>query len=221
MPAADLGGLVSAVLRGGGGWRDERMKGEVFKGTGSLMKLLFRKDRLKIAIWLAGFLLVTASAAAAYPTVYKTEEDLAGFALTMKNPAMKAMVGPGYDTSDFTTSLVFAVEMLMFSVVAAAVMNILLVGGATRTDEEEGRLELIRSLPVGRLAYLGAALVEALIVNGLLALLIGTALSRTDLDGLTAESAFLYGALLGSAGFLFAGVTALFAQLAETSRGAQ
>src|SRR5690606_7361684 len=152
---------------------------------------------------------------------YKTEEDLAGFALTMKNPAMKAMVGPGYDTSDFTTSLVFAVEMLMFSVVAAAVMNILLVGGATRTDEEEGRLELIRSLPVGRLAYLGAALVEALIVNGLLALLIGTALSRTDLDGLTAESAFLYGALLGSAGFLFAGVTALFAQLAETSRGAQ
>ncbi len=197
------------------------MKGEVFKGTGSLMKLLFRKDRLKIAVWLAGFLLVTASAAAAYPTVYKTEEDLAGFALTMKNPAMKAMVGPGYDTSDFTTSLVFAVEMLMFSAVAAAVMNILLVGGATRTDEEEGRLELIRSLPVGRLAYLGAALVEALIVNGLLALLIGTALSRTDLDGLTAESAFLYGALLGSAGFLFAGVTALFAQLAETSRGAQ
>ena len=197
------------------------MRRERFRGTGSLIKLLFRKDRLKIAVWLAGILLVTVSAASAYPTVYKTEEDLAVFALTMKNPAMIAMLGPGYDTSDFTTSLAFATEMLMFSAIAAAVMNILLVGGATRTDEEEGRLELIRSLPVGRLAYLGAALVEALIVNGLLALLIGAVLSRTDLDGLTTESAFLYGALLGSAGVLFAGITALCAQLAETSRGAQ
>lgn len=197
------------------------MRGELFRGTGSLIKLLFRKDRLKIAAWLAGLFLVTVSTAAAYPSVYKTKEDLMGFALTMKNPAMIAMLGPGYDTTDLATSLAFATEMLMFSAITAAVMNILLVGKATRTDEEEGRLELIRSLPVGRLSYLGAALAEALVVNGLLALLIGAGLSRIDLDGLTTESAFLYGALLGSTGILFAGVTALFAQLAETSRGAQ
>jgi ABC-2 type transport system permease protein len=190
-------------------------------GIGRLIAFLLRKDRLKIATWLAGLFLVTVSTAGAYPSVYKTSEDLMGFALTMENPAMKAMLGPGYDGANLTTSLAFATEMLMFSAIAAAVMNILLVGRATRADEEAGRLELIRSLPVGRLSYLGAALTEALVVNGLLALLIGAGLSGIELEGLTAEGAFLYGAILGSSGFFFAGITALFAQLAETSRGAQ
>lgn len=197
------------------------MRGELFKGAGILIRLQFRRDRLKIIAWLAGFLLVTLSTAAAYPSFFNTPEDLTGFALSMENPAMKAMLGPGYDTSRFTESLAFAVKMLMFSAIAAAVMNILLVGGATRADEEEGRVELVRSLPAGRLAYLGGVLAETLVLNALLALLIGTGLSCIGLEGLTAEGAFLYGAILGSTGFLFAGFTALFAQLAETSRGAR
>src|SRR5690606_16534972 len=131
--------------------------------------------------------------------------------LTMDNPAMVAMLGPGYSDEHYLQSIgtLFAHEMLLFSVVAVAIMNILLVGRSTRADEEDGRIELIRALPVGRLTYETSSLLVILIGFGLMAL---------GINGLNAESAFLYGAILGSSGIIFAAFTAVFAQLAETSR---
>ena len=70
------------------------MKGSV-KGFLPLTRLLFRKDRMKIIIWLLCLIGVTVASALAYTDVYKTEADIMGFAMTMENPAMKAMNGPG------------------------------------------------------------------------------------------------------------------------------
>ncbi len=189
-------------------------------GTGSILKLIFRQDRFKISVWLLCLILITISVAYAYPEVYKTEEDIMGFILTMQNPAMEAMLGPVYDANNPPVAAVFAHEMLLFTVIAAAIMNILLIGRSTRTDEEDGRLELLLSLPVGRLSHITAVMLEALILNALLAILTGAGLSAVQTNGITPESSFLYGSILGSAGFLFAAITALFAQLAKTSRGA-
>lgn len=42
------------------------MHSHLFKGTGRLIKLIFRQERLKIFIWLAGLIVVTLAVAAAY-----------------------------------------------------------------------------------------------------------------------------------------------------------
>lgn len=190
------------------------------QGTGSILKLIFRQDRFKIIVWLLSLIVVTIAAAYAYPDIYKTEEDRMGFILTMENPAMEAMIGPVYESGSYPISAIFAHEMLLFTVIAVAIMNILLIGRSTRTDEEDGRLEILQSLPIGRLSHIVAVMIEALVLNLLLAGLIGVGLSAINLEGMTTESSFLYGSIIGSTGFLFACITALFAQLAKTSRGA-
>ena len=196
------------------------MVDRLFRGMGPLTKLIFRQDRFKIFMWLLGLIGITLAAAAAYPGVYPDEQSRLAFAITMENPAMTAMVGPGYAREDYSIGAIFAHEMLMFTVIAVAVMNILLVGRGTRADEEEGRTEVILSLPVGRFSYLGAVMLVMLITNILIMLLIGVGLVALGIDGVDMESSFLYGAILGSIGLIFAAFTALFAQLSTTSTGA-
>lgn len=195
------------------------MRKQLFKGTGRLTGLLLRQNRFKILLWLIGLVGVTLIVANVYPTVYTTQEDVMGFALTMENPAMIAMLGSLYSVEEYNLGAVFANEMLLFTAIAAAVMNILFVSSSTRDDEEEGRLEMVRALPVGRLAYLTASGVMTLFINGILFLLVGLGLGLIEESGFNWESAFLYGAILAGTGLFFASLTALFAQLAETSRG--
>lgn len=192
---------------------------QLFKGTGRITRLLLRQNRFKLILWLVGIIGVTLTVANVYPTVYKTQADIQGFAFTMTNPAMTAMLGPHYAIEDYNFGAVLANEMLLFTAIAVAVMNILLVASTTRDDEEEGRLEMIRSLPVGRLAYLTASAIMILLLNSLLLLFIGFGLSFVDASGMTLEASVLYGAILGATGVFFASLTALVAQLADTARG--
>lgn len=187
----------------------------LFKGTRPITKLILKQNRFKIVVWFLSLVIVTLAVASAYPGVYKSEQDIMAYALTMDNPAMIAMLGPGYDAADYNTASIFANEMLIFTLIAVAVMNILLVSRATRADEEDGQMELVRALSVGKLSYLSASLIMAVMLNGILTVLVGASLSLLNLEG-----TFLYGAILGVTGLTFAGFTALFAQLSETSRGA-
>ncbi len=197
------------------------MCAHLFQQTGTLVKLILRQERLKIFIWLFSLVAVTLAAAAAYPTVYTDEQSRLAYALTMKNPAMIAMLGPGYALEDYASfGPILSTDMLIFTVIAVSVMNILFVVRSTRADEEDGRLELIRSLPVGRLSYLSASIITAVVTNLLLALLVGFGLYALNIEGIDLAGSLLYGFNLGAVGLLFAVLTALFAQLAETSRGA-
>ena len=92
---------------------------------------------------------------------------------TMRNPAMAAMVGRGYGLDNYTNGAMMAHQMLLFTGIAVAIMCILLVARHTRKDEEDGRIELIRSLPTVRLSSLNATLLVMLGVNVVIALLIG------------------------------------------------
>lgn len=189
------------------------------KGTRSLIGFMLKQQRMKIIVWLISIVGITLATATAYPDIYPDEEARYGFAITMDNPAMIAMLGPGYEMDAYLASIgpLFAQEMLLFTVIAVIIMNILLVGRTTRADEEDGRVELIRALSVGRLSYTSASMFVILFVNVLLTIFTSVGLSM--LDGMNVEGAFLYGSILGATGLLFAACTALFAQLAETSRG--
>lgn len=192
----------------------------MLKGTSMLTKLIFRQQRVKILIWLLGLLIVTLAVAVAYPDIYPDEQSRHAFALTMQNPAMIAMLGLGYAVEDYSAiGALFAHEMLLFTAIAVAIMNILLVIRSTRSDEEDGRTEMIRSLPVGRISYLNATMIVIIVINVLLAFFTGIGIFALGIEGMNFESSILYGAILGVTGLVFAGLTAVFAQLAETSRG--
>jgi ABC-2 type transport system permease protein len=190
-----------------------------FIGYKHLVKLVFRRDRVRIAFWLLGLVSISIVIALAYPQLFSSMEENIAMAETMKNPAMIAMVGPGYGFDNYTTGPMFSHSMLLFTALTAGIMNILLVTRHTRKDEEEGRIEMVRSLPVGRLASLRATLSVYFVVNIILAVFTAIGLAVLGIESMGVVGSLLYGAVLGITGFFFAALTALFAQILSSSRG--
>ncbi|WP_163971447.1 ABC transporter permease [Oceanobacillus halotolerans] len=194
------------------------MADTVYHQTGRLAQFVLRRDRIRIPIWLFGFLFFTLIVPIAFLGLYGSQEDRDIMANTMENPAMVAMVGPA-DLTNYTIGVMTGHQMLLLTAVVVGLMNILLVTRHTRGDEESGRIELIRSLPAGRLANLTATVSVYSGINLVLALLIGVGLYLLNIESMDLEGSLLYGAALGGTGIFFTGVTALFAQLSESSRG--
>lgn len=191
-----------------------------FAGTVLLLRLYIRQDWMKLLLWLAGITAFTLAVAAALPGLFPGEAERQAYAVTLKNPAMVAIVGPSAAAMEnYTLGAMFGHEMLLFSALAVAVMNILLAAGHTRNDEEEGRHDMLRSMTVGKLAILGASALELLGVNVLLAAANGFGLGLLGIGSMPLSGSLLYGAALGAVGFAFAAVTALSAQLCMTNRG--
>jgi ABC-2 type transport system permease protein len=195
------------------------MSKQLYSNTGRLSGFILRRDRIRIPIWLFALTFMTVLTAWSFTDLYSTDQDRQAIAETMKNPAMTAMVGPGYGLEDYTPGAMMAHQMLLFTAIAVAIMSILLVTRHTRADEEDGRIEMIRSLPTGRLSNISATILVLFAVNTVLAILIGFGLFALGIKSLDLEGSLLYGAALGATGIFFAAVTALFAQLSENSRG--
>ena len=195
------------------------MANQLYAKTGALSRFILRRDRFRIPIWLISLAALTFLVAESFTDLYATEEAKAAIAETMRNPAMAAMVGRGYGLDNYTNGAMMAHQMLLFTGLAVAIMCILLVARHTRADEEDGRIELIRSLPTGRLSNLNATLLVMLGVNVLLSLLIGFGLYSLQIESMDLEGSLLYGAALGAIGLFFTAITAVFAQISENSRG--
>ncbi len=187
--------------------------------TGQLVRFIIRRDRVRIPVWLLGIAALTFIVAQAFTGLYATAQERQTMAETMLNPAMTAMVGKGYGLDNYTFGAMMAHQMLLMTAVAVGIMSIMLVARHTRADEEEGRMELIRSLPVGRLSSLHATVVVGFGTNIVLALLVGIGLSALGIASMDLEGSLLYGAAFGAAGMFFTSVTAIAAQLSANARG--
>ena len=194
------------------------MSNALFANTARLTRFIIRQDRWRITFWIIGITLATLSVPLAFLELYGSEEQRAVMALTMENPAMIAMVGTA-DLTKYTIGVMTAHQMLLLTAVVVGLMNILLVARHTRGDEEDGRLEMIRSLPVGRLSTVHATIIVYIFVNLLLAVICGFGLYALSIDSMDLEGSLLYGATLGATGIFFTGITTLFAQLSENARG--
>lgn len=194
------------------------MKGP-YAHTGTMSRFILKRDRLRILIWIFALATFTWLVAISFANLYATDVERQGMAETMKNPAMTAMVGKGYGLANYTIGAMMAHQMLLFTAIAAAVMNILLVARHLRADEESGTMELLLALPLGRLTNMAATMIICVCVNGLSALVIGCGLYALRIESLDLEGSLLYGAALGAVGIFFAAVTALFAQLSDHVRG--
>ncbi|ADU31065.1 ABC transporter permease [Evansella cellulosilytica] len=186
--------------------------------TSHLSTFILKLDRIRIPLWLLGLTLFTLIVPIAYDDLYGNDQERAGIAETMANPAMTAMTGPA-DLENYTVGVMTAHAMLLMTAVVVGLMAILIVTRHTRADEEDGRIELIRSLPVGRLSYLNATLIVLVITSVLLTFIIGFGLYALGIETLDLQGSLLYGAALGGTCLFFGGVTAVFAQISDSSRG--
>ena len=195
------------------------MKG-LFSGTPALIFFILRRDRVRISAWLllvAGF---TVACVPLFANMFGSPEELQAMAGIMQNPAMVAMVGPAYGLDNYTMGAMYANFMLVLMAMLAGAMNIFFVTRHTRQDEEQGRLEMVNSLPVGRLANLAATLLTAVKMNVVMALVIGFGMAAFGVDGVTLAGSLLFGAAMAAAGLVFAGATAVFCQVSGNNRSA-
>ncbi|HHY14587.1 MAG TPA: ABC transporter permease [Firmicutes bacterium] len=187
---------------------------------GILTRFSLRRERVGIPVWIISIIGVSVAVALAFPAIYPPGPERDVVAETLQNPAMISMIGPAYGIRNYHMGAVMAHQMLLFTAVAVAIMNILLGVRHTRNDEELGRTELIRSLPVGGLSSAGVALLMLALTNLALTLGLAVGLGMLGLEGMDWNGSILYGAAVGACGMFFAAATVLIAQLTETARGA-
>lgn len=194
------------------------MNRQLFHNTKLLAGLIWRRDRIQIPIWLISIITLSLAVAAAFPGLYPPGPERQLIAQTLENPALVSMIGPNFGKDNYHIGAIMAHQMLLFTAVAVAIMNILLTIRHTRRDEERGRIEVIRSLPVGRLSNAASVLLVLTLTNIALGLFTALGLGFLGLEGMDWPGSFLYGATLTTTGIFFAATTLLFAQLTETSR---
>lgn len=194
--------------------------GHVLTGTGSLVRFLLRRDRIRLPAWILGIVVFTLASVAALPDLYPTAADRQARATLMQNPGTRAIGGPGYGLEDYTFGAMIGHEFLSWIAIFVALMSIFVVVRHTRLEEETGRAELVRSSRVGRHATTTAALSVAFGANLVLGAILAAAVGSLGLESVGWGSSLLFGAALASVGVVFAGVASVTVQLNEHARGA-
>jgi len=191
-------------------------------GTGTLIRFILRRDRIRVPAWLAAITLVQVTAPSTYEGLYPTEADRLNQASVIgENPAMKAMTGPGHGIDGmYTYGAMMGNEYLGFMVIFVALMSVLMVVRHTRAEEEAGRAELVRANAVGRHAPLTAALVATAGTNVVLGLLVALGMGFSGVDSIDWAGSFVFGAAFTAVGLVFAGIAAVTAQVSQYSRAA-
>lgn len=190
-------------------------------GTGALLRLILRRDRVRVPAWILGIAIVMVGGAASYPDLYPTAADRAAqAAIVESNPAMKAMTGPGHGAEDYTFGAMMTNEYLGFMVIFAALMSVFMVVRHTRAEEEDGRAELVRASVAGRYAPLTAALLAAAIANAVLGLLIAAGMASLGIETINWPGSLLFGASFAAVGLVFAALAAVSTQITEYARAA-
>jgi ABC-2 type transport system permease protein len=190
---------------------------ELLAGTGQLLRLGLRRDRVRLAAWLLGVAGLTVYAAGALDTTYPTAADRQARGEVMSNPAAVMLSGPGYGLDHYTLGAMVANEVALTGMIAAAIMSVLLTVRHTRADEEDGRTELVGAAAVGRRAPLTAALALVGLADAVIALLVTAGLAGA---GFAVADSLALGVGIGLTGLVFGSVAAVTAQLTGYARAA-
>jgi ABC-2 type transport system permease protein len=190
-----------------------------FAGTGRLLRLALRRDRVVGSVWVLGLFVFAVSQAASIVSLYPTQADLDRLARTAEgigaNPAVVALQGPAYDAGTYGGATAW--QVVTPGTFLVALMSLLLLTRHTRQEEETGRAELVSAGVVGRYAWLASSLLFVLAVNLVLAAV--TVLGYVAM-GLPVAGSVALAVGCGLNGLVFAGVAAVTAQLTEYARPA-
>ncbi|MET8200206.1 ABC transporter permease [Micromonospora taraxaci] len=184
-------------------------------GTALLARLVLRRDRVRLAIWVLGTPLLGYALAGSVAGIYPDETARQGYATTSASSLVaRAFNGPIAGTD---LGAVVVAETYVTLALIVALLSTFAVTRHTRQNEETGRAELLGASVVGRYAPLTAALLVIVAANTLAAVLLVFALVGAGLP--LAGSVAAAGAI-GGVGVAFTAIAAVTAQLSVTSRGA-
>ena len=193
---------------------------ENFDNSGTLVRFMLKRERVISTVWIGIVVILSVLLAPAMESMFPDMASRTQIAMIYDNPIMVSMMGPIYGADNFTAGAMYSSMMLLWIIITVGIMNIFLVIRHTRADEEKGRAEVVRSLPVGRLANINAVMITAVILNFIMGLLTGLGLALVGIESMNLAGGILYGAVMFSSGLIFAAVTALFCQLSSNASGA-
>jgi ABC-2 type transport system permease protein len=186
-----------------------------FDGTGALVRLVLRRDRVVLPLWVVVLGSLPIFYASATMSLFPTAAERATYAQGLRDtPAELALVGPVFGSSAGALS----VWRSGFLLVLLALASALTVVRHTRVEEEAGRRELLGATVVGRQAPLTAALLVTLAAD----LAVGAiAAAGLPAVGIVGAGNIVFGLGLAVCGLTFAGVAAVTAQMFETAAAAR
>ncbi|GAA0513166.1 exporter of polyketide antibiotics [Paractinoplanes deccanensis] len=184
-------------------------------GTGRLVRLLLRRDRVVLPLWVIVLALVPAGYVASFEGLFPTLQDRIEYAsVSASNAGFVALYGllKGSSLGELVA------WRAGFLPVLAGLFAALTVIRHTRADEEAGRTELVAAGAVGRHAQLAAALITTCVASLVLGALLTAAMIAQDMP---AEGSLAFGAEMALSGCAFAAVGAVAAQLTPSARSAR
>jgi ABC-2 type transport system permease protein len=183
-------------------------------GTWILVRAAVRRDRVRMLVWILSIVLLIVISAQSVVSLYGDPKELAKIAaLSERNIAAIVFNGPPIALDTLGGQVAF--QAGTFGLIVTALMSVFMFGRMTRLEEETGRTELLLATSLGRHAPLAAALVVTVVmsvVTGVLVALGCIALS------LPATGSIAFGVSFTAIGLVFAGITALAAQITENTR---
>lgn len=188
------------------------------EGTVALLRLMARRDRVRLAGWTAGCAGFMAYVVLAIPRAYGSDEELKAATSLFEDPIGRLFTGPGYGFDEPTLERFVTNGYGLYLLVMSALMSLLLVVRHTRQEEQTGRAELVRAGVVGRHAPMMATLVNVVVSNAVIAF--ATFVVMTGIGGFGAGGSVLFAVALAANGLAFAGVATITAQVTAYSRAA-
>jgi ABC-2 type transport system permease protein len=185
-----------------------------YTGLGPLVRFIVHRDRVRIAVWIAAILLVVVSTVGSVKGLYPNQADLDKAARSSENNNA-AIIFNGPPQGLDTVGGQVAFQTGTFGMVLMGLMSVFMLGRLTRGEEEAGRSELLRSLPIGQHALPAAALVAVTAMNVGTGALVALALVAL---GLPATGSVVFGVSFALFGLLLAAITLVAAQVTENTR---
>ena len=186
---------------------------ESLAGTGVLVRFVIRRDRVRIATWVVAVGVLVVLSAASVKGTFPTQHDLDAVVELERSAAAVIFNGPPLALNTIGGQIAY--QLSTFELIVVGLMSSLMIGWLVRGEEESGRLELVRSLPVGSQAPTLAAL---LVVAGMdLAVGIITAVGLVAL-GLPAAGSMVLGIAVTMLGLVFATIAMVTSQVTENTR---
>jgi len=193
---------------------------DTLTGVGTMLRLVVRRNRVRLAVWWVVLVGLFAYVGAYYKTLFTTQAALDDFATLSNTPSIKALTG----LAAVPNTLGGAVwtKIWMTCALSLAFGVVFLVTRSGRADEEVGRTELLRSRMLGRDAYS----VASWLVNAVLCIAVGAGVafastaSGLDPAGTGIAGSLVLGGSVAGVGLVAIGVGAVAGQVTSTSRGA-
>lgn len=192
--------------------------------TFDMLLALFKRDWVKLIVWIITVLAFAASGAGKFVTLMHTTAQKETMFSMFQNPAMSALFGPMSvkNGTDFTAAAAFGTTMPLITAITFAIISVIYVINRTRKEEDDGIAELFRSFQVGKLANTTAVVIELFLLQLVITLVLCGSIQVQQVEGMTELSTnLLFSAGIGSQGFLWGMIALVFAQIFSDAGGAK